>query len=131
MPKDLIALARRTKYPVDAFIFVQRGLDFTVRGIHGEIDEADEINDTVSRHISGVQLCQGLREFAVEQYGLMARTILRRWSIVSCEDFGRLVFAMVEAGLMYKTDDDTLADFVGVYDFTDAFNHELSLAENA
>jgi uncharacterized repeat protein (TIGR04138 family) len=130
MTDELMKAVRRTKYPLDAFIFVQRGLDHTVRGIHGELEE-DDFDEMQDRHVSGTQLCLGLRSFAVQQYGLLARTVLRRWNISSCEDFGHIVFAMVEAGQMYKTDEDTLDDFVGVYDFAEAFECDLSLAENA
>ena len=57
----------------------------------------------------------------------MARTVLQRWSIHSCEDFGHIVFALVDAGLMLKTDEDSIDDFIGAYDFSDAFTPNLSL----
>ena len=130
---SLPTIARNTKYPLDAFIFVQQGLDFAVRQIHGDIEaEVDEKSDPEvlqGRHITGAQLCHGLRRYAIHQYGLMARTVLRRWRINSCEDLGRIVFAMVDAGLMRKTDNDTLRDFHGVFDFDEAFTPQLSLSE--
>ena len=128
--KDLRSLARQTRYPLAAFLFVQRGLDHTVRQIHGEADDEADPTERESRHVSGRDLCFGLRDFAVQQYGLLARTVLRRWRIERSEDFGHIVFAMVEAGLMHKTDEDTLDDFVDVFDFTHAFTPELSLSEN-
>jgi uncharacterized repeat protein (TIGR04138 family) len=79
--------------------------------------------------VSGQQLCLGLRDFAVEQYGLLARAVLRSWGVTRCDDFGRIVFAMVEAGLMQKTQDDDLTDFEGVYDFAEAFAPKLQLSE--
>lgn len=127
MAMDLPVVARSTKYPLDAFIFVQRGLDFTVRRIHGEPQASDEVG---SRHVSGQELCLGLRDYAIQQYGMMARTVLRRWNILSSEDFGHIVFAMVDAGLMHKTDEDTIRDFVGVYDFAEAFASSLQLSGN-
>ena len=120
----LLTTAQKTKYPVDAFIFVQQGLDSTVHGLH---HEAEENPDPKLHHISGTQLCHGLRDFAIDQYGLMARTVLQRWSIHSCEDFGHIVFALVDASLMLKTDEDSIDDFIGVYDFSDAFTPKLSL----
>ncbi len=130
MVKDLAAIARKTKYPVDAFIFVQQGLDYTVRMIHGEVPENADPEELQSRHVTGEQLCHGLRRFAIHQYGLLARTVLKRWRINSCEDFGRIVFAMVEADLMHKTENDRVEDFIGVFAFDEAFSPELSLAEN-
>lgn len=130
--KDLRAIARETRYPLAAFLFVQRGLDFTVRRLHGEPPEGAEPDDPAaneSRHVSGHELCYGLRDFAIEQYGLLARTVLRRWCVESCEDFGHIVFAMVDAGLMHKNEQDSIDDFVDVFDFADAFAPELSLAD--
>jgi len=133
---ELIAIAAGTPYPSDAFVFIQRGLDFTVRTIHGELDESTEAmleagHDVPSRHISGAQLCEGLRRFALEEYGLLARTVLRRWNIRRCEDFGQIVFAMVEAGIMHKTSEDSLDDFSGIFDFSSAFTGDLMIQETA
>ena len=103
-------------YPIEAFRFVRDGLAHTVEICHPEVDEEN-------RHVDGRQLCMGLRDYAQKRYGLLARTVLGRWSIRRTEDFGRIVFAMVEAGLMRKADDDTIDDFVGVYDFDEEFGH--------
>lgn len=131
MEPDLWSLTRKTKYPIDAFIFVQRGLDHTVRAIHGEPGaDYDPEDDSVNRHVSGRQLCEGLRDYAIQQYGLMARSVLRHWRIYNCEDFGRIVFAMVDSGMMRKTDQDTIDDFCGVFDFAEAFGRGLILSEN-
>ncbi len=125
MVPELQCLARETPYPLDAFIFVQRGLEFTVNEVHGDADPSAE---PTSRHVSGEALCKGLRQYALHEYGLLARMVLERWSINSCKDFGRIVFAMVDAKLLAKTDQDTIDDFCGVYEFDDAFDQTLSLA---
>jgi uncharacterized repeat protein (TIGR04138 family) len=104
-------------YPVDAFVFLQEGLSYTVQKIHG----ARARDNTIDRHVSGQMLCEGLRDLAIEKWGFMARTVLAKWSITCSMDFGRMVFAMVEAGLMHKTDDDTLDDFRNVFDFEKSF----------
>lgn len=130
--KDLRKIVARTPYPLDAFLFVQRGLDYTVRQAHGEVPKgARQAAERESHHVTGRELCHGLRDYALQEYGLLARTVLRRWRIHSCEDFGRIVFAMVEAGLMHKTEDDSMADFAGVFDFEEAFTEGLTLSENA
>lgn len=116
-PKTLKEIADSTRYPLDAFHFVRRGLDFTVHRIHAEPEKLTE----QERHVSGQQLCEGLRDFASDQYGRLARMVLRRWHINRSEDFGQIVFAMVEGGLMQATESDSVRDFTGVYDFEDAF----------
>lgn len=132
--REIYKLAKQGPYPSEAFLFVQRGLDFTVKQLHGDLteqmlDEMPEDPTQSSRHVSGQQLCLGLRDFARQQYGMLARTVLRRWRITSSEDFGRIVFLMVEAGIMHKTDEDTFDDFVNVFRIDESFCNESSMAE--
>ena len=127
MAYDLAAIAQKTKYPPEAFLFVQGGLDYTVCQLHGK---AANQGLGENRHVGGQQLCLGLRDFAIKQYGLLAKTVLKRWNIACCEDFGHIVFAMVDTGLMHKTEQDSIDDFKGVYDFSEAFNPSLTIQEN-
>jgi len=107
-------------FPRQAFQFVRDGLAHAVELAHGDPDQRnDSIDET--RHVSGQELCLGLREYALERYGCMAGTVLDHWGLHATDDFGRIVFAMVEAGLMNKTDDDRLEDFHCVYSFAEAF----------
>ncbi len=137
MATTLFDIARQTKYPPAAFEFVERGLGYTVQKIHGEMAEQDMLEDQNqlnelginSRHISGQQLCYGLRDFAIEQYGLLARGVLRRWHINRSEDFGQIVFTLVENELLRKTDDDSIEDFRDVFDFNDAFDQPVALGD--
>lgn len=101
--------------------FIRDGLAHTVEMVHGQPESALMDLEDEQRHVSGAQLCLGLRDYAIQRYGLMSRSVLGRWGIRSTRDFGKIIFAMVEAGLMRKTDDDTLEDFDGVYEFDEAF----------
>ena len=121
--KTLLEIAAATRYPIDAFQFVRRGLDFTVHRIHANPEQLPD----AQRHVSGQQLSSGLRDFAVHQYGDMARIVLRRWNITRTEDFGRIVFAMVEGGLMQATEGDSIHDFDAVFDFTEAFEYPIPM----
>lgn len=106
-------------YPVEAFEFVQQGLSYTVNKIHG--NETDSQRGAKSRHIGGQDLCEGLREFALQNWGLLAGTVLGRWNVRKTVDFGRIVFAMVDNGFLQKTENDKLDDFRNVFDFKSAF----------
>lgn len=106
------------RYPLEAFEFVRHGLNQTVHQIHGEARARAE----QACHVSGQQLSWGLRNYAVQRYGLMAKTVLKHWGIHRTNDFGRIVFTMVESKLMQKTDDDDIRDFDNVYDFDTAFD---------
>ena len=109
------SLRREAPFSHEAFQFVREGLAHTVQSFHG--DGAT----TTDRHVSGPQLCIGLRDYAINTYGMLAKTVLSRWGIRATGDFGRIVFAMIDAGLMRKSDEDTLEDFQNVYDFEEAF----------
>ena len=104
-------------YPPEAYDFLREGLAHTVTLIHaGDSPEPD-----ASRHVSGQQLCMGLRDYAIQQFGLLAGTVMRRWNIRCTDDFGRMVFNLVEAGLMRTSEEDKPADFASVYEFDEAF----------
>jgi len=105
-------------YPMEAFTFVREGLTYTSQRIHQNVDALPEGD----RHISGQQLCLGLRDFAIQQYGLLAPVVLRHWNVNRTDDFGRIVFAMIDEGLMSKTSDDCVDDFRAVFDFEEAFS---------
>lgn len=106
-------------YTTEAFEFVRAGLAHTVKVVHGAGGGALAGPE---RHVTGQQLCNGLRDYAILRYGMLARTVLARWGILRTDDFGRIVYAMIDAGLMRKGDEDTFAHFQGVYDFDEAFS---------
>jgi uncharacterized repeat protein (TIGR04138 family) len=105
-------------YPLAAYNFVRAGLAHTVEQLHAETAEDPDAN----HHVTGQQLCEGLREFALQEWGLLAHTVLTRWNVTTTYDFGRIVFALVEYNHMKKTDEDTIEDFRNVFDFKTAFN---------
>lgn len=105
-------------YPREAYKFVQAGLAHTVEQLHAETADDPEAN----HHVTGQQLCEGLREFALKEWGLLAHTVLTRWNVTTTYDFGRIVFALVEYKHMAKTEDDTIEDFRNVFDFKTAFD---------
>lgn len=123
-PIPLHQIAARTRYPLIAFEFVRMGLDYTVHRLH----EHPELLEEHERHVTGVQLCRGLVDYALEQYGLMARDMLARWNVCRTEDFGQIVFAMVDGGMMQANDGDSVHDFDHVLDFDQAFRFEVPVA---
>lgn len=112
-------------YPLEAFNFVREGLSYTVQRIH---ENADPMSQNDDRHITGQELCLGLRDYAIHQYGLLAPSVLAQWNIHRTDDFGRIVFAMVDAGLMSSTEEDSVEDFRSVYHFGEAFCREELLS---
>ena len=107
-------LARDPRFQRDAYHFVRESLDYTQKFISKE-------NRGNVRHITGQELLDGIRQFALQQFGPMAVTVLEEWGVKNCRDFGDIVFNMVEHSLLAKTEKDTRDDFNNGYDFTDAF----------
>jgi uncharacterized repeat protein (TIGR04138 family) len=108
----------RLKFHLNAYRFLFAALRRTQQKLgrsqaHGPADE--------SAHISGQELLEGIREMAVEQFGLMAMPVFACWGIQSTDDFGRMVFELIERGEMRKTEHDQICDFFDVYDFEDVF----------
>ena len=102
------------RFQRDAYVFMREALDFTQKLISRE-------NQGKVRHVSGQELLDGLRQYALQQFGPMAMTVFEEWGVRNCRDFGEIVFNMVEIGLLAKTDKDTREDFKNGYNFTDAF----------
>jgi uncharacterized repeat protein (TIGR04138 family) len=107
-------LARDSRYTREAYVFVREALDYTQRLV------GKETRGQI-RHVSGQELLDGIRRFALNQFGPMAVTVFEEWGVHNCRDLGEIVFNMVESSLLAKTEKDTRDDFQNGYDFTDAF----------
>jgi uncharacterized repeat protein (TIGR04138 family) len=100
---------RDARFKADSYEFVMQALGYTQKKLKR------------SGHVSGKELLDGIRQFALETYGPMARTVLDYWGIKKTGDFGTIVFNMIEGKILSKTDSDSLIDFENVYDFENAF----------
>ncbi|MFQ6093042.1 MAG: Minf_1886 family protein [bacterium] len=97
------------KYKKEAYLFVFGALDYTLRKLK------------VHRHVTGQELLQGISEYGRSEYGPMTKTVFQYWGVTKTEDFGRIVFDLVDAGLMGKTETDSIDDFKNGYDFEEEF----------
>jgi uncharacterized repeat protein (TIGR04138 family) len=115
-PKDPIAalVAADDRYHRDAYAFLKEALEYTQRTLKRPVGEK-------TRHITGQELLEGIREYALKEYGPMALTVLSEWGLRRSEDFGEIVFNMVEHGILSKTENDSRKDFQDGYDFEKAF----------
>ena len=120
-PEHLHPAIGDSPYPEAAFRFVLEGLRFTTeRACAQYLAEGLPIPDL--RHVSGQQLCLGLREYALERFGPLAPSVLRHWNIHRTEDFGRIVYLLIEAEQLAKSTEDSIDDFHSVFDFQEAFS---------
>ena len=105
--KDVVC--RDGRYHVNAYRFVYEALDYTVKQFEKK------------RHISGRELLEGIKNLALEQFGALAIMVFDVWGVRKTIDFGNIVFNLVEAELMSRSEDDTREDFDNVYNFRDVF----------
>ena len=117
-----IVLAKDPRYPVDAYRFLYEALDYTQKTL--ERDPGSEKES--ERHVSGHELLEGIRDYASRQFGMLAPAVFRQWGIRRTDDFGEMVFNLVEAGLMSRTARDSRDDFSDGFDFDEAFNQPIS-----
>lgn len=144
-PRELLDIVEDVAvYPIEAYQFIQEGLNYACERFHPEQSGSpdspsaakkaskaatskpaekpkrrppEDAEEEPSRHITGRQLSEGLREYAWLKWGLMARTVLSRWNITSTMDFGKIVYALIDAQILSKNDSDRIDDFRAVYDF--------------
>ena len=100
-----------------AYTFLRQALDHTVKDLRKRLPE----RTAKSQHVSGPELLQGIRDFALEQFGPLAKTVLNSWGITRCADFGDMVFNLIEYNVFSKTDSDRREDFGDIYSFEEAF----------
>ena len=107
-------VASDPRYHRDAYIFLRDSLDFTTK-------QQKKVKGTTVRHVSGPELLEGVRQYALKEFGPMVTTVFDNWGIRSTEDIGHMVFNLIGAGIFGKTEEDSLKDFKNVYNFNDAF----------
>jgi uncharacterized repeat protein (TIGR04138 family) len=117
----LLAVARNDpRYAYEAYEFIFQALEYTQKMLgRPPTDETADPNE-VRNHVSGRQLMEGARAFALQEFGMMARVVFRMWGIQRTDDFGEIVFNLIEAELMSKTDNDCRADFHEIFDLDEA-----------
>jgi uncharacterized repeat protein (TIGR04138 family) len=118
------------RYKLDAYIFVFEALNYahSVLGMGGAPEKptakasarkraAEREEEEQERHLTGQQLCEAIRQYALEQYGLLAKSVLNSWGVHSTSDFGEIVFNLIRIEQMRKTKEDRREDFDNVFDF--------------
>lgn len=126
------ALARDSRYSIQAYAFVFEALEFAkTKKKRTRLRERERSGRSrpspYLHHISGQELCHGARELALRQYGLMALTVLNTWGIRSTSDLGEIVYNLIATGDLEKAPTDSRADFNDVYDFETAFRRDFVL----
>ncbi len=117
----LLAVVRRDpRYAYEAYEFVFHALEHTQKMLGREANTERTDPGEPRHHVTCRQLLEGIRDFALHEFGLMARVVFRMWGVQRTDDFGEIVFNLIEAELMSKTSEDTRNDFHEVFDLDEA-----------
>ena len=103
---------REARYDERSYLFVLAALEFCQQRL------------TERRHLTGRELAVGCRDLALQRYGVLARTVLDQWGVRDASDIGEIVFALVDVGLLASQPNDSKEDFIGVFDFHQAFDRD-------
>jgi len=112
------------RYQRDGYIFLRDALDFTTK-------QQKKVKGVSVRHVSGPELLDGVRQYALKEFGPMVMTVFDSWGIRCSEDIGHMVFNLIGAGVFGKTEQDSIEDFKNVYDFEEAFVKPFAPAKPA
>ena len=128
--RDLLNEDKR--YKLEAYQFIRESLQYAHEHLIGQADETVVAPEEKggSNHVTGQQLCEACRLYAVEQYGYLAKIVLASWGVHSTSDFGELVYNLIRIEQMRKSDSDRREDFDDVYAFDDAFEPKFEFAAN-
>jgi uncharacterized repeat protein (TIGR04138 family) len=106
-------LRKDRRYMAEAYNFVFEALDYTVRVKHNGTS-AD--TNSPSQHVTGQDLLEGIRQHAIQSFGCLVPVVLKSWGVTRSEDFGEIVFNLIDYGLMGSQDSDSKSDFANGYD---------------
>ena len=130
-------LEEDTRFKLEAYQFIREALQFAQEHLD-LFDQPDVVAPDASepavpgrtnpKHVTGQQLCEACRRYALEQYGFLARIVLADWGIHSTGDFGELVYNLIRIEQMRKSESDRREDFDDVYSFDDAFEPQFECA---
>lgn len=128
-------LRRDRRYRPEAYQFVWEALNFAQTELkmgkpslsEPAAGEEGESRSKPERHVTGQELCEAARQYALRQYGMLAKTVLNSWGITSTSDFGEIVFNLIGIGHMRKTPEDRREDFDNVYDFDEAIEGQFRI----
>ena len=116
-------LQQDVRYHIEAYQFVREALAYAQETLKMPAQGAEG-----EHHITGQQLCEAIRQYAVEQYGYMALTVLNNWGVHRTGDFGEIVYNLIRIKHMKKSESDRREDFEDVYEFATAFEPLFELS---
>lgn len=113
------AVAEDGRYRIEAYIFIMNALELAISK-----KPVRDHEDEVKPHVSGEELLSGVREYGQHLFGPTAKMVFEHWGVRDTRDFGNIVFNLINAEVLSKSDTDSPEDFVGIYDFGEVFEKQ-------
>ena len=98
------------RYKEDAYFFVMEALSYSQKKFN------------CPKHVTGEELLEGIRLLLIDKFGPLTLTVLNFWGIKSTEDFGNIVFNLVENRVLSKTEEDNIESFKNAFNFKEVFD---------
>jgi len=125
------------RYPIEAYWFVREALAYAADSVelgqtYGEPDcdpESESHRASRERHLTGQQLCEAIRRYALNQYGYMAKVVLNSWNLETTSCFGDVVYNMISVGIMKKSSRDKRSHFDNVFLFDEVFQADFEICD--
>lgn len=137
MPDDTYTLyqilKKDSRYPLEAYLFVRESLAYASDCLELDYYESvasSECCNRHERHLTGQQLCEAIRQYALKQFGYMAKIVLKNWGIHNTRCFGDIVYNMIQGGIMKKSEYDQRCHFDDVYQFEDVFQNQFEFCDS-
>ena len=124
-------LQKDQRYHLEAYQFVREGLAYAQKVMKLPATKDGESENPQDHHLTGQQLCQAIKEYALEEYGFMAQTVLNSWGVYTTSDFGEIVYNLIRIREMRKSKSDRREDFDDQYNFEDAFQPRFEFSNDA
>jgi uncharacterized repeat protein (TIGR04138 family) len=127
-PKLAQVVKNDPRYAYEAYDFVFHAIQHAQRLVGRETPrEGEAVQER--HHVSGPELLEGIRHLALMEFGGLAKTVLAVWGVRTTDDWGNIVFNLIDNQLMSKTNEDTRDNFHDVYDFNEAFAYQITMDE--
>jgi uncharacterized repeat protein (TIGR04138 family) len=108
------------RFSYEAYEFVGDAVTFTQDRLGRSKSESDDQEEDC--HVCGGELVRGVCDLAVQQFGLMAPVVFKRWGVRTTDDIGTIVFNLIKAEKLSQSERDAPDDFRDLFDL----HHELA-----
>jgi uncharacterized repeat protein (TIGR04138 family) len=123
--EKILALCREdARFAYEAYEFVCEAVTYTQTKLNRIAAEDEDPDD---HHVSGAELLRGTCELAIREFGMMAPIVFKQWGVRTTDHVGEIVFKLIGAQRLSKSDRDDPDDFHELFDLHQALTDGFAL----